>query len=87
MFMKIIGVTNCRKCLRPLDYDENEICTECKNLQEKEQKEKEKILSIFYNMNQYEQKALEEFIHKIGKDYKREETEKEIERLQKELEN
>lgn len=95
MGLALIGVTHCRECHRPLKWNEAGICEQCENklieeyenMQKKEQEEKEKVLEIFYNMNKYEQKALEEFIHKLGKEYKGKETEKEIERLQKELEN
>lgn len=94
MSMVFLRLTHCSECHKPLKSYEFGICEECENKEkqriekqrQKEQKEKEKILNIFYNMNEYEQKALEEFIHKIGKEYKRKETEKEIERLKKELE-
>ena len=70
-----------------LNDDEFVICNKCKEKEKQEkQKKQERILKIFYSMNEYEQKALEEFIHKIGKEYKREVTKKKIEQLQKELE-
>ena len=95
MGMALRGVTHCRECYSPLNDNEYGICKECENKEkqriekqkQREQEEKEKMLGIFYNMNEYEQKALEEFIHKLGKEYKRKETEKEIERLKKELED
>lgn len=36
-------------------------------------------------MDKYEQKALEEFIHKLGKEYKKQDTLKQIEKLKKNL--
>lgn len=77
------GVTHCLICGCPLKENEYSICEKC---EEKDKKEKEKVLNIFYNMDKYEQKALEEFIHKIGKEYKKKEIEKQIENLQNELE-
>lgn len=75
------GVTHCLICGCPLKENEYSICEKCE-----ENNNKEKVLNIFNNMDEYEQKALEEFIHKIGKEYKKKETEKQIENLQNELE-
>lgn len=94
------GLTVCFECGNRLEKDEIGLCKYCRekklirkeiekeNQKQKElenQREKEKKLEIFYNMNEYEQKALEEFIRRIGKEYRKKEAEKEIERLKKEL--
>lgn len=75
------GVTHCLICGCPLKENEYSICEKCE-----ENNNKEKVLNIFNNMDEYEQKALEEFIHKIGKEYKKKEIEKQIKNLQNELE-
>lgn len=90
----LTGVTHCRKCSKPLNYNEFGICKECEReekerIEEEDKKEnerKEKILSIFYNMNEYEQQALKEFIHKIGIEQKKKITMNKIKELEKELE-
>lgn len=89
------GLTVCFECGGRLEKDEIGLCKYCreKKLIRKEiEKEKElenqrekKKLEIFYNMNEYEKKALEEFIKRIGKEYRKKEAEKEIEKLKKEL--
>lgn len=86
------GLTVCFECGNRLEKDEIGLCKYCrekklirKEIEKENQREKEKKLEIFYNMNEYEQKALEEFIRRIGKEYRKKEAEKEIERLKKEL--
>lgn len=94
MGMAMRGITHCYECGTTLRDGEFHICDSCRQKEKEEQqkqqiqqnKKKEKILNILANMNDYEIKALEEFIHRIGKEYKKRETEKEIERLQKTLE-
>ena len=84
--MVSIGLTHCRKCFHPLKDNEFGICNDCKMKEnQKENEKKEEILSIFYNMNDYERKALQEFISKIGKEYKIKSIKKNIEKLQKQL--
>ena len=75
------GLTHCSICGSRLKDYEYSICEKCE-----ENNNKEKVLNIFNNMDEYEQKALEEFIHKIGKEYKKKEIEKQIKNLQNELE-
>lgn len=46
--LALTGITHCRKCSTPLNYDEFGICKECKReekerIEEEERKEKEKI--------------------------------------------
>ena len=80
----------CTRCEKEVEEERKKSEIEEKNrikkLERKEQAEKDKILSIFYNMNEYEMKALEEFIHKIGKEYKKKTTLEQIEKLKQELE-
>lgn len=80
----------CNSCEKEVEEErkksEIEERNRIKKLERKEQAEKDKILSIFYNMNEYEMKALEEFIHKIGKEYKKKATLEQIEKLKQELE-
>lgn len=80
----------CNSCEKEVEEErkksEIEERNRIKKLERKEQAEKDKILSIFYNMNEYEMKALEEFIHQIGKEYKKKATLEKIEKLKKELE-
>lgn len=93
MSFAVLGLTSCRECGRSLRDNEYGICNDCESrIREKEEAlekvlndKKDKILSIFYKMDKYEQKALEEFIHKLGKEYKKQETLKQIEKLKKTL--
>ena len=94
MSFAVLGLTSCRKCGRSLRDNEYGICNDCERKKKEKEKaiekvlndKKDKILSIFYNMDKYEQKALQEFIHQIGKEYKKKATLEKIEKLQKELE-
>lgn len=45
------GVTHCLICGCPLKENEYSICEKC---EENNNKEKEKVLNIFYNMDEYE---------------------------------
>lgn len=65
---------------------ESELYKKVTNLVSIDEYRKEKILNILYSMNIYEMKALEEFIHQIGKEYKKKATLEKIEKLKKELE-
>lgn len=65
---------------------ETEYCPMCERKKEEPRiKARERILNILADMNDYEIKALEEFIHKIGKEYKNKEIKKEIEKLKESL--
>lgn len=80
------GMTHCVECGTTLSRNEYYICNMCKREEEETRiKARERILNILTDMNDYEIKALEEFIHKIGKEYKNKEIKKEIEKLKKSL--
>lgn len=65
---------------------ESELYKKVTNLVSIDEYRKEKILNILYSMNIYEMEAFEEFIHQIGKEYKKKVTLKQIEKLKQELE-
>ena len=80
------GITHCNECGTTLSFNETYICNMCKRKEERKIKSRERTLNILENMSDYEIKALEKFIHKIGKEYKNKEIKKEIKKLEESLE-
>lgn len=84
--MMCLGLTHCERCLQPIPMDEY-TCKQCAEQDKKTREEKiDNIIDMFDNFNKYELEAFKELIVEKGKEYKKKEIEKQIKRLQKEME-
>lgn len=81
----------CKECEKEISTESKEKIKDKKKEAQKAIEEKiknrEDNLEIFYDMDEFEREALKEFIHKIGKEYKKQYKLKQIEILQKEIED